>query len=295
MMGESTAKQLERRPLGATGEKLSVVALGGIVVMDETPEHAANVVAEAVDAGVNYFDVAPTYGNAEERLGPALEPYRKQSFLACKTDKRDAAGARRELEESLRNLRTDYLDLYQLHSIETPQDVEQVFAPGGAIEVLEEARGQGKVRFLGFSAHSQEAALAAMEQFDFDTVLLPLNWVAWYSGNFGSRVVEAAQQKGMGILALKSMARSLVPDNGQPPYAKCWYIPHDTPDEVEQCVRFTLSLPVTALVPPGEEKLWRMAVRAARAFRPLSESEEAQLISLADGLRPVMHSPSDKW
>lgn len=294
-MAGDAVNRLERRPLGATGESLSLVALGGIVVMDETPRHAAQVVAEAVDAGVNYFDVAPTYGNAEERLGPALEPYRKQSFLACKTDKRSAEGARKELEQSLRNLRTDYLDLYQLHSLETPDDVKQVFAPGGVIETMVAARDQGKVRFLGFSAHSQEAALAAMEQFEFDSVLLPLNWVAWYGGKFGSRVVETALERGMGILALKSLAHSLVPDGQQPPYSKCWYVPHDTPAEVEQCVRFTLSLPVTALVPPGEEKLWRMAVDAAREFRPLTDSENEELASRAKGLKPVMSSPSDMW
>ena len=294
-MSDLTAAHLARRPLGSTGEELSVVGLGGIVVMDETPEHAAEIVAEAVEAGVNYFDVAPSYGNAEQRLGPALQPYRQNSFLACKTAERDAAGARRELEQSLRNLRTDYLDLYQLHSIETPEDVEQVFAPGGAVETFEAARAEGKVRFLGFSAHSQEAALAAMERFEFDTVMLPLNWVAWYGGNFGPQVVDEALGRGMGILALKSLARSLVPDGREPPYAKCWYIPHETAEEVGLCIRFTLSLPVTAAVPPGEEKLWRMAVAAAKEFSPLREARMQELAERALGLEPVMKSPSDKW
>jgi aryl-alcohol dehydrogenase-like predicted oxidoreductase len=288
--------QLARRRLGNTGEELSVIALGGIVVMDETPEHAANVVAEAVDAGVNYFDVAPSYGNAEQRLGPALEPYRRNSFLACKTAERDAAGARRELEQSLRNMRTDYFDLYQLHSIETPQDVEVAFGPGGAMETFVAARQEGKVRFLGFSAHSQEAALEAIRRFDFDSVLLPLNWVAWYAGGYGQRVVEAAQAKGMGILALKSLARSLVPEGQDQPYAKCWYVPHDRQEDVDLCVRFTLGLPVTAAVPPGEEALWRMAVRAATSgLSPLSEDELGMLQARAAGLEPVMRTPSDKW
>src|SRR4030042_2065273 len=146
-MPVSVKDRLMRRPLGRTGEYLSVIGLGGIVVMDETPEHAGEVVREAFEAGVNYFDVAPTYGDAEQKLGPALEPFRQKVFLACKTAERHRPGAARELDQSLKNLRTDYLDLYQLHSLETRQDIEQAFGPGGAMEVFVKAREQGKVRF----------------------------------------------------------------------------------------------------------------------------------------------------
>ncbi len=144
--------KLERRPLGRTGERLSIIGFGGIVVMNATAQEASNRVAEAIDHGVNYFDVAPTYGNAQDMLGPALEPYRTGVFLACKTTERSKAGSERELEESLRKLRTDHVDLYQLHAVTTSQDVEQIFAPDGALETFVAARkaGQGPVpRVLG--------------------------------------------------------------------------------------------------------------------------------------------------
>src|SRR5919112_1846789 len=101
---------MEQRPLGSTGAELSIIGFGGVVVTNETQSDANDLVAEAIDCGVNYFDVAPSYGNAEERLGPALEPYRANVFLACKTGKRDRAGAAAELRESLRRLRTDHFD-----------------------------------------------------------------------------------------------------------------------------------------------------------------------------------------
>ena len=124
--------ELPRRRLGRTGEELSIVGFGGIVVLNKEQEHANRSVARAVEEhGINYFDVAPSYGNAEERLGPALEPYRKNSFLACKTTERSAEGAQRELHASLERMRTDYFDLYQLHAIKSLEDVEKAFGPGG--------------------------------------------------------------------------------------------------------------------------------------------------------------------
>ncbi len=119
---------------------------------------ADRIVGEAVAHGVNYFDVAPTYGNAQERLGPALEPYRKDCFLACKTVERSAAKAAAELAESLRTLRTDHLDLYQVHGLASVEEVEQVSHSGGAMETFIRAKEAGQTRFVGFSAHSTEAA-----------------------------------------------------------------------------------------------------------------------------------------
>lgn len=122
---------MHKRKLGKTGAQLSMVGFGAIAVSQETPEYAANLVAQAVERGINYFDVAPTYGNVEERLGPALEPYRKDVFLACKTGKRAAAAAEEELHTSLKLLRTDHFDLYQLHAVTTSADVAQILARGG--------------------------------------------------------------------------------------------------------------------------------------------------------------------
>ena len=192
----SRAGPLERRTLGRTGEKLSIIGFGGIVVMDATPAQAAERVAHAIDRGVNYFDVAPSYGNAEEMLGPALEPYRKNVFLACKTLERSRAGATAELEASLRHLRTDHVDLYQLHAVTKKEDVAQILGPSGALEAFVAARAAGKTRFLGFSAHNVDAALALIDAFSFDTILFPINFATWHAGNFGPQVLDAAQKKG---------------------------------------------------------------------------------------------------
>jgi aryl-alcohol dehydrogenase-like predicted oxidoreductase len=208
----ANAPKLPRRAYGDTGERLSIIGFGGIVVSGVEQEHANRVVAEAVEKGVNYFDVAPTYGDAEMKLGPALEPYRKDVFLACKTTQRTKDGAAAELAESLKRLRTDHLDLYQLHAMtDMRKDVDVAFGSGGAMEVLVEAKKQGRVRYLGFSAHSEEAALAAMDRYDFDSILFPVNFATFYKADFGPRVVQAAKSKGIARLALKAMARQQWP------------------------------------------------------------------------------------
>jgi len=122
--GKEAAKPVPKRRLGKTGVDLSIIALGGVAVMQTEQSFANNLVAEAFDRGINYFDVAPSYGNAQERLGPALEPYRKRVFVACKTLERTKAGAASELEQSLKLLRTDHVDLYQLHALTKMEDLE---------------------------------------------------------------------------------------------------------------------------------------------------------------------------
>ena len=273
MIRETPPGKMERRILGKTGERLSMLGFGGIVVMNETPETAASQVSEAIDFGINYFDVAPSYGDAELKLGPALKPYRKDVFLACKTTERSKEGARKELEQSLKRLKTDHLDLYQLHAVTTLDDVNRIFASDGAMETFVAARNEGKVRFLGFSAHSVEAANALMDHFDFDTILFPVNFATWYAGNFGPQVLERAQGKQMGILALKAMAKSPYPEGTTTKVDKCWYQPLTDPEEALMGLRFTLSHPVTAAIPPGNGKLFRMALELSSRIKPLSPEE----------------------
>jgi aryl-alcohol dehydrogenase-like predicted oxidoreductase len=285
---------MERRAYGKTGVELSILAFGGILVTDTTSEEASNNVAEAIDRGINYFDVAPTYGNAEECLGPALSPYRNDVFLACKTTRRDSAGAREELERSLRRLQTDHFDLYQLHAITTDEDVEQAFGAGGAMETFLAARDQGKVRFLGFSAHSVKAALSAMERFDFDSLLFPLNYVTCEVAGFGPQVMDAAQRKGVARLALKAMARGpwREGDPARSEYPKAWYEPLADRSEAEMALRYTLSLPITAAVPPGDMRLFRMALDIADNFRPLSDLELAAARAKAAQETPLFCMPA---
>ena len=285
--------KLEKRALGRTGERLSIIGFGGIVVMHATSQEASSRVAEAIDHGVNYFDVAPSYGNAEDMLGPALEPYRKNVFLACKTTERSREGSQRELEQSLRKMRTDHFDLYQLHAVTSREDVDKIFAPGGALETFVAAKKAGKVRFLGFSAHSVEAALALIGRHDFDTILFPTNFGTWHAGSFGPQVLEAAQKKRMGILALKAMARGPWPkDAKRDTYPKCWYEPLAAPDEAMMGLRFTLSHPVTAAIPPGDETLFKQALGLAMRFTPLKEAEARAIKEKALAGAPLFRYPS---
>ncbi|MGQ9455162.1 MAG: aldo/keto reductase [Armatimonadota bacterium] len=281
------SKKIPKRVLGRTGERLSIVGFGGLVVVGMDQSEADRLVGEAVERGINYFDVAPSYGRgeAEERFGTALAAKRSRVFLACKTARRDRAGAAEELQTSLKRLKTDYLDLYQLHGLQSVTDVDRAFGSDGAMETLQKARKDGVVKYLGFSAYSVEAALAAMERFDFDTVLFPINWVCIYQGNFGWRVIENARSKGVGILAIKAMARCPWPEGAKREYPKCWYQPCSELKEASLALRFTLSQPVTAAIPPGDERLFRMALQIAEKFTPVSETEKEILKQRSRGLQ----------
>jgi aryl-alcohol dehydrogenase-like predicted oxidoreductase len=288
---ETAKGKIEKRALGKTGEMLSMIGFGGIVVDKASTEQAANRVKEAIDHGINYFDVAPSYGNAEEMLGPALEPYRKDVFLACKTTERKKEGARQELEQSLKYLRTDHFDLYQLHAVTSLEDVDTIFGKGGALETFVEAREEGKVKYLGFSAHSVEAALALMEGFDFDTILFPFNFAAWYNGNFGPQVMEKAQEKGMGILALKAMAWRRWEEDEERNIDKTWYKPLTDKEQARAGLRFTLSHPVTAAIPPGHEDLFSMALGLAKKFKAMDKLEIEAIKAKAMKTDPIFSYP----
>jgi predicted aldo/keto reductase-like oxidoreductase len=290
---ESVPGKIEKRSLGKTGEMLSMIGFGGIVVMNVTPEEASSSVKLAIDAGVNYFDVSPSYGDAEIKLGKALEPYRKNVFLSCKTDGRNKEDSRKELEQSLKNLRTDHFDLYQLHAVTKLADVKTILGKGGAIETCLEARKEGKIRFIGFSAHSVEAATALINGFDFDTIMFPFNLYTWYAGNFGPQVLALAQEKKMGILALKAMAKGMWPrEADHSKYQKCWYEPLTNEEDILKGLRFTLSHPVAAAIPPGEPELFKIALNLRDKIKPL-KNEEIELIK-ADALKkdPLFRYPS---
>jgi len=286
---------IARRALGRTGEKLSMIGFGGIVVMDEDPKAASNIVAEAVDRGINYFDIAPSYGNAQERLGPALAPYRKNVFLACKTEGRMKDDSRKQLEESLRLLKTDHVDLYQFHALTKMKELDQVLGPSGAMETMEAAKKEGKIRFIGFSVHSQETALAALDRYKFDTILFPVNWVLFTQAEFGPKILKKALEKQMGILALKSMAKTVWPADQKQnhPEPKCWYEPARFPDEASLGLRWTLGHPITAAIPPGDEKYFRLAMDVAQNYKPLEQHEEQALLSGGHGVEPIFHLGND--
>jgi aryl-alcohol dehydrogenase-like predicted oxidoreductase len=266
--------------LGRTGLNVSAVVFGGIINMDETQADSDRNVAEAIDAGVNYFDVAPTYGDAEDRLGPALAPYRKDVFLACKTEERTAAGAKEKLEVSLRKLRTDHFDVYQLHALTTDEDLDRAFGPGGAMEVVLKAKKEGVIRNVGFSAHNEDVALRALSMYDFDTVLFPLNWALGICRGWGDRISRAAKEKNLGLLALKALVRRQWRDGEARPYPKSWCQPLWGDEALSvAAMKYAVLKGAHTLVPPGNlEHFTFMLNHVDECYQnPMTEAEWAML------------------
>jgi aryl-alcohol dehydrogenase-like predicted oxidoreductase len=271
-----------KRPFGNTGNMLSVLGFGSIVLVLNEQDKANRLVAEAVESGINYFDTAPSYGDgfgvrgdAEIKLGPALKPYRKDCFLACKTGMRTRKEAEIEFALSLERLETDYFDLYQLHGITDLQsDVDQVFMKGGVMDMLIEKKREGRIRNLGFSAHSTEAAVTAMDRFSFDSVLFAVNYACWYKGGYGPEIMQKAIETNTARLALKALAKQRrSPAYPETSFPKCWYEPLTEREQAAQALRWTLSQPVTAAVSPGEEKLYKMALSIVREGIDLQKND----------------------
>lgn len=281
------------KPLGRTGFSVSTISYGGIVsagFYDNTDYPALGqdasdrFVAFAIDHGVNYFDVAPSYGNAEEQLGNSLKPYRRQIHLACKTGKRDRAGAEAELAQSLKRLHTDSLDIYQLHAISSMKDVEAAFSPGGVMELMRDVREKGIAAHIGFTAHNEDAALRMIELYDFDTVLFPFNWFMNMAHGMGSRLIKAAKARNMGVLCMKAFIERKWESNAEraaSAFPKSWCKPIDVEDEAFglAAMRYALSLGVDTLIPPGNFESFRFAVEHAEAClsTPYAEADEALL------------------
>ena len=266
--------------LGKTGLQISAVVFGGIINTDEPQAQANQYVAQAIEAGVNYFDVAPTYGNAEERLGPALAPYRKDVFLACKTEERSAKGAQEKLENSLRLLKTDHFDVYQLHALTTDEDLDRAFGPDGAIETVLRAKKAGIIVNIGFSAHNEDVALRALSMFDFDTVLFPLNWALGIQRGWGDRISEAVKEKGIGLLGMKSLVRRQWQEGEARPYPKSWCQPIWGNETLSvAAMKYAVLKGSHTLVPPGNfEHFSFMLDHVEQCYNePLTEEEWAML------------------
>lgn len=291
---ESNNAALPRRPY-KNGIELSILALGGVTICKMPQLEVNRRVAEAFDRGVNYFDCAPSYfdGEAELKLGEALEPYRHRVFLAEKTQRRDAKAAREELEQTLKRFHTDHVDLYQFHAVGSMDDVDKILAPGGAAETFFAARKEGKARHLGFSAHNAPAALRLMDALELDSVLFPVNVNAWENGGFGPQILDKAKSKGMARMALKSLAFGKWPaalKESDRKYPKCWYQPIDDPEMVRAALRFTLNHDVTAAVAPGDERIFDLAMQfVAAPLPPLSAAELTALKTHVSTLEPVFH------
>ena len=280
------------RKLGNTGLEVSVFGFGGIVVTNVEQKEADKVVAEAVKKGVNYFDVAPNYGDAQNRLGPALKPYRDQVVLACKTDKRTKEEAARELRESLEILETDHFDVYQLHGIDNPDEIETALGEGGAIEAFEEAKNEGLIDNIGFSCHSQPSALKLMESYDFDTVLFPINWCYWLNRGAGKKVLAKAKSKNMGTIAMKALAHRKWKQDEEKTYPKTWYKPIFDDDKLaSKALRFTLTRDVSVALSPGDARMLRLGLDIIedKDKIKLSETELVKLKERAQQTEPIFN------
>ena len=290
MSADSSAKQgadkvagLPRRALGRSDRKVSIVGFPGLALANYDQGRGAEGLHNAFERGVNYFDVAPAYGDAEIKMGIGLQGIeRSEIFLACKTKMRDKAGARQELERSLTRLKTEYFDLYQLHHIRTEDEVKQALGPDGAIETLMEAKKEGKVRHLGFSAHTTKGALAAMKGFDFDTVMFPINFVEMFKMGFGEPVLELAKKQVAAVLAMKALSMGAWP-SGVERTRKWWYRTAESRQEVSLAVRYALSQKsVAAAIPPSFLDLLDKAIEAAKSYEPISKAEVKELQAAAE-------------
>ena len=275
---------LPRRLVGRTGKKVSIVGFPGIALIHYDQKRCTGALHEAFDRGVNYFDVAPAYGNgdAEIKMGIGLQGIdRSRIFLACKTKMRDREGARKELERSLEWLKTDYFDLYQMHHIRTPQEVEQALGPDGAIHTFLKAKQEGKVRHFGLSAHTTKGALAALKGFRFDTIMFPINFVEYFQMGFGKPILDLANKQGVGVLAMKPISAGAWPQDAQRT-RRYWYRPLEEAGDIDLALRFALSQePVAAGIPTGFLDLLDKAIPVGQSYRPITESETQKLKQLA--------------
>lgn len=284
---------MKRRPLGRTGQHSSIVAFGGIVVMNEEQEHANHIVQTALDYGVNHFDVAPSYGDAEIKLGEALRGGKREKiFLACKTSKRTRAEAEKEMQASFERLQTDYFDLYQFHGLDDPKEMETAFGPDGALQAMLKAREQGKIRHIGMTGHRPSTFMAALKKFPLETCMFPIDFVLRMHGDYGKALMDELVRREIGIISIKSLAARPWKQGEEHTWPKCWYKPLQDDHDINLAVRYVLQLPVTTLIPSGESELFLRALRAARRPDPLTPEETAQLKEMSKTLTPLFPEPA---
>ncbi len=263
---------MPERILGKTGIKLPIFGLGGAgqTPLSKTGQEAASIpiIERALQLGIKYFDTAAEYGPSEENLGKVLPQYRKQIFLASKTHARDRDGAWRHLENSLKRLKTDYLDLWQLHHVSLPQEITEIFSKNGAIKALEEAKQQKLIRFTGITGHHEPDIIAeGLRRYDFDTTLICVNAADKHHPRpFIPAVMPIAKQKNIGVIAMKVPAYGRLFKNG-------------ILDGMEQAMGYSLSVAGvhTCVIAAETPAQLESNVRVAQAYKPLSEKEMAAI------------------
>ena len=274
--GRAESNGMIYRTLGRTGEKVSAIGLGGHHIgRPKDPQEGIHIIRAALDRGMNFLDNCWDYndGQSEIRMGQALrDGYRAKAFLMTKFDSRTKEGTARQIDESLKRLQTDHIDLIQYHENIRLEDPDRFFAQGGPLEALMDAKKAGKIRYIGFTGHKDPLVhlrmldMAQQHNFHFDAAQMPLNVMDWHFRSFARQVVPKLEEQGIGVLAMKSMGDGNVLKSGVV-----------TPIE---CLHYALNLP-TSVVINGCESMERLdqAFEAARTFRPMSGTEVAALLA----------------
>jgi len=264
------------RTLGRTGEKVSIIGLGGYHLgkPDLSEQESIRIVRTAVDEGVNFLDNCWDYngGESELRMGKALrDGYRQKAFLMTKIDGRDKAMAARQIEQSLQRLQTDHIDLLQFHEVIRDSDPDRIFAAGGALEAVLQAKKAGKIRYIGFTGHKSPEihlkmlATASAHQFRFDTVQMPLNVMDHHFSSFEAKVLPVLQKENIGMLGMKPMGDTFI-------------LKSKTVSPVE-CLHYAMNLPTSVVITGCDSpSILQQALDAARSFQPMSEEQLATLL-----------------
>jgi len=263
-------KPIPKRSLGKTGVMISILGLGGegLLRSYNHEKEAVTLIHRAIDLGITYFESARSYSGSENYYGIALQDRRNDIFLASKSHERTGDGALKHLEMTLKNMRTEFLDLWIIHDIRTPKDLEMIFSPKGAIRAFEAAKRNKLVRFIGISGHRNPTILSrALDQFPFDTVLIPVNPGEPHYWSFLNEVLLKAEKQGIGILGMKTLSRGIS--------IKIFGI-----ESVEDFLRFALTQHVTAVVVGCDsiEQL-EMNIKIIKSFKPMTQHEQELLIS----------------
>jgi len=272
---------IPKRRLGKTNVNVTILGLGGEGVLRtyDREKDAYDLINRAIDLGINYFDSAKAYAGCESYYGKALGERRKDIFLAGKSHARDKKGALAHLHDTLKTIKTDHLDLWQMHDVRTDEDIKEVSARGGSLEAFREAKGKGLVRFIGATGHEDPSILRrCIELADFDTVMMPINPAEPHYRNFITDLMPYAVEKDMGIIAMKVYLRGLATR-----------IPGS--DSAEPFYRFALSLPVTTAI-IGCDTIAQLEenIGFARSFKHLNDEEMGRLVSnVAHYARELMY------
>ena len=244
-----------------------------------------------IAAGINHIDVAPSYGQAEERIGPWMPRERERFFLGCKTMERTETGAWKEMQQSLKRLQTRSFDLYQLHAITTFEELDAVTMKGGALEAAVAAQKAGLTKFIGITGHGVDSPaifLEALRRFDFDSVLFPLNFVQMANPEYrknAEALVAECRKKNVGTMIIKSVTQG--PWGEKEHTATTWYEPFSTLDKIQQAVNFALSYDVTGLCTAGDTRVLPLVLKACENFQPLDATEREKLIESSKANQPL--------